>query len=77
MPAGPQIEPLPPINHYEVVYDDFAKDLYEPAEEVLAMTEAQVRAITSRPITGSGPAQHVQRERGAVPDYNDARRAGQ
>ena len=43
VPFEPQIEPLPPTKHDEVDYDDFAKDLYEPAEEVMIMTEAQVR----------------------------------
>ena len=30
------------MNHDDIDYEDFAKDLYEPAPEVLAMTEAQV-----------------------------------
>jgi len=30
------------VNHDDIDYEDFAKDLYEPAPEVLAMTEAQV-----------------------------------
>ncbi len=37
-----QIEPLPPVNHDDIDYEEFAKELYEPAPEVLAMTEAQV-----------------------------------
>ena len=43
VPSGRlQIEPLPPVNHDDIEYEDFAKDLYEPAPEVLAMSEAQV-----------------------------------
>ncbi len=43
MPPELQIEPLPPINHDDMDYDEFAKDLYEPTDEVLKMMEAQVR----------------------------------
>ena len=31
------------MNHDEIEYEEFAKDIYEPAPEVLGLTEAQVR----------------------------------
>lgn len=38
------IDPLPPIDHSNIVYDEFAKDFYEESAEVAAMTPAEVTA---------------------------------
>lgn len=36
------IDPLPPVDHSNVDYDDFDKDFYEESAEVAAMTPAEV-----------------------------------
>ena len=36
------IEPLPPVDHAEIVYDDFAKDFFEEPEALKALTPAEV-----------------------------------
>lgn len=36
------IDPLPPVDHSNVDYDDFNKDFYEERAEVAAMTPAEV-----------------------------------
>ena len=36
------IDPLPPLDHSEIEYEDFAKDFYEEAPDIAAMTDEQV-----------------------------------
>jgi hypothetical protein len=36
------IEPLKPLDHDQIEYEDFNKDFYEPAAEIAALTEGQV-----------------------------------
>ena len=36
------IDPLPPINHSNIDYDDFVKDFYQEPAEISAMTPAEV-----------------------------------
>lgn len=38
-----RIDPLPPVDHESVGYDDFAKDFYEEAHDVAALTPAEAR----------------------------------
>ena len=50
-PMGPgvidkkKIEPLPALDHAAIEYDEFAKDFYEEAPAIAAMTPAEVRAV--------------------------------
>lgn len=37
------IDPLPPVDHSSIEYDDFNKDFYEESQEVTAMTAAEVQ----------------------------------
>lgn len=37
------IEPLPPVDHKNIEYDEFAKDFYEESAETAAMSPAEVR----------------------------------
>lgn len=39
------IEPLPPIDHKNIEYDEFGKDFYEESAETAAMTPADVSFI--------------------------------
>lgn len=36
------IDPLPPIDHSSIEYDDFVKDFYQEPAEITAMTPAEV-----------------------------------
>ena len=38
-----RIDPLPPVDHDSISYDDVAKDFYEEAPDVAALTPAQAR----------------------------------
>jgi hypothetical protein len=39
---GKTIEPLKPLDHDQIEYEEFTKDFYEPAAEIAALTEGQV-----------------------------------
>lgn len=43
-----KIEPLDPVDHTEVDYDDFAKDLYDENLEITAMSEPEVAAYRAQ-----------------------------
>ncbi|KAK9845852.1 hypothetical protein WJX81_004205 [Elliptochloris bilobata] len=40
-----RIDPLPPVDHDSISYEDFAKDFYEEAADVAAMPPAEVAAL--------------------------------
>ena len=42
------IEPLPPIDHSNMEYDEFVKDFYQEPADIAAMTPAEV-------VTGNNP----------------------
>ena len=44
-----RIDPLPPVDHDSIGYDDFAKDFYEEAPDVAALTPEQARRPASSP----------------------------
>ena len=65
-PVGPgvvdrkKIEPLPPLDHGAIEYDDFAKDFYEEAPAIAAMTPAEVRSgFFVDPTLGSMQPSHT------------------
>ncbi len=39
------VDPLPPVDHSIIEYDDFGKDFYEESPELAAMTPAEVCPI--------------------------------
>lgn len=43
-----KIEPLDPVDHAEMDYDEFAKDLYEEDLEITAMSEPEVAAYRAQ-----------------------------
>ena len=43
-----RIDPLPPVDHDSIGYDDFAKDFYEEAPDVAALTPEEARRPVSR-----------------------------
>ena len=43
-----RIDPLPPVDHDSVGYDDFAKDFYEEAPDVAALTPEEAWRPASR-----------------------------
>lgn len=36
------VEPLKPLDHDQIEYEDFTKDFYEPAADIAALTDGQV-----------------------------------
>ncbi len=44
------IEPLPPVDHSNIEYDDFGKDFYEESAEVTAMTPAEVSLFSCKHV---------------------------
>lgn len=42
------IDPLPPIDHSEIDYEDFEKNFYEEHEEVSKLTDAQVAELRKK-----------------------------
>ena len=37
------IDPLPPVDHSNIEYDEFNKDFYEESKEITALTPAEVQ----------------------------------
>jgi len=48
-----RIDPLPPVDHDSISYDDVAKDFYEEAPDVAALTPAQARMALHASFLGS------------------------
>ena len=44
------IDPLPPVDHTNIEYDDFNKDFYEECKEITAMTPAEVKTFICNQI---------------------------
>jgi len=42
---GGKIEPLKPLDHDSIDYEDFNKDFYTPASDIAAMAEGQVQTL--------------------------------
>ena len=42
------IDPLPPIDHHEIEYEDFSKNFYEEHEEIKALNEHQVSDLRKK-----------------------------
>ena len=42
-----RIDPLPPVNHDSITYEDFAKDFYEEAPDVATMTPEEACPVTA------------------------------
>ena len=36
------VEPLKPLDHDQIEYEEFTKDFYEPAADIAALTDGQV-----------------------------------
>jgi hypothetical protein len=56
------VGPIPPLDHSSIAYDEFAKDFYQPAPEVAAMTLAEARgapSLTAAMCSPSAPAQGI------------------
>lgn len=39
------IDPLPPVDHSHIEYDDFGKDFYEESKDIAALTPAEVSRV--------------------------------